>query len=406
MHSREEARVTLSIDSAAFLVPIGCLVIAMRWFPPNAARVFHLVISVGFWVELLPGPRSTIAGVVFVLLPVTLQKLFAGRRNAAAFVILLQVGVFLWVQKYATLIPDLANVSWLSHFVAIVGVSYILFRQIDWVLWTDANPSEETTLVEYLNYTISLFTILAGPIARFDDFRADFLRTDIALSRHVFLWSCNRIVNGFIKIALLAPWLFQVSSVEFVSGNDYSLGSRLVSFYAYPFFIYFNFAGYCDVVIGLARLARLELPENFDRPFWSTNVQEFWQRWHMTFSTWIRDFVFYPLLKGIRTHARRVPAAIAMVVSLFLSFILVGLWHGPTLGYLVFGVLHGVAVVAIIPYGKLLRRMLSERGLERYRTHPAVRFLRVALCFHFLCATIALFERTPEQALSVMPVPW
>jgi D-alanyl-lipoteichoic acid acyltransferase DltB (MBOAT superfamily) len=94
-----------------------------------------------------------------------------------------------------------------------------------------------------------------------------------------------------------------------------------------------------------------------------------------------------------------------MMISLFLSFILVGLWHGPTIGYLLFGLLHGVAVVAVAPYEKLLRRVLSERQMELYLTNPGARFLRVAICFHFLCATIALFERSPEQALALMPLP-
>ena len=395
----------LSIDSATFLIATACLVGIMRWLPRNPASLWHLAISVGVWASLLDGTRSAIVGVVFVLLPFGLLKLSAGRRYTAAFVIVVQLGLFLWVRGYPSLIPALASLDWVEHSIAVVGISYILFRQIDWTLWTDANRSEETSLVEYLNFTMSLFTILAGPIARFDSFRGDFLRANAGMNRKGFLSICNRIVNGYVKVVLLAPLLSQISSLEFVAGNDYSLPSRLISFYAYPFFIYLNFAGYCDVVIGLAKLAKFDLPENFNRPFLSTNVQEFWQRWHISFSTWIRDYVFYPLLKGMRTHVPRIPARIAMVGSLFFSFILVGLWHGPTIGYLIFGVLHGIAVVAVAPYEKLLSGIFGERGMNLYLTNPVVRFLRVLVCFHFLCATIALFERTPEQALALMPFP-
>lgn len=393
----------LSIDSATFLIAVTCLVAIMRWLPKGPASLLHLAISMGVWTWLLPDTRSLVVAIVFVLLPFGLSKLTAGRRYTAAFIIFVQVGLFLWVREYPSLIPALASLAWLDLSIAIVGISYILFRQIDWTLQADANPNEKSSLVEYLNFTLSLFTILAGPIARFDDFRTDFLQADAAMDRKRFLSICNRIVNGYVKVALLAPLLAHISSFSFVDSNEYSLPARLISFYGYPFFIYLNFAGYCDVVIGLAKLAKFDLPENFNRPFLSTNVQEFWQRWHISFSTWIRDYVFYPLLKGMRTHVPHLPARVAMMLSLFLSFILVGLWHGPTISYLIFGLLHGIAVAVVAPYDRLLHRILSERGMDLYLTHPASRCLRVLVCFHFLCATIALFERTPEQALALMP---
>ena len=390
----------LSIDSATFLIAVTSLVGVMRWLPKASARWLHLGISVGVWGSLLPGTESVLVSVLFVFLPFVLRKLGGRFRYTTAVIVSVQVGFFLWVREYASLVPALASLRWVDHPFAVVGISYILFRQIDWALWADANPDEKISLVDYLNFTMSLFTILAGPIARFDRFQVDFLSSDGAIEdRRVVLASLNRVANGYIKVVLLAPLLSDISSVDFVDSHDYSLASRFLSFYAYPFFIYLNFAGYCDVVIGLAKLGRFELPENFDRPFLSTNVQEFWQRWHITFSTWIRDYVFYPMLKGMRTYL----PGIAITVSLFASFVLVGLWHGPTVGYLVFGLLHGVAVAAVGPYDRLLRRALSQRAMNAYLSQPVARVLRVTVCFHFLCATIALFGRTPEEALALMP---
>jgi alginate O-acetyltransferase complex protein AlgI len=120
---------------------------------------------------------------------------------------------------------------------------------------------------------------------------------------------------------------------------------------AYTLQIYYDFAGYTDIAIGLGSIVGITLPENFKYPYVAQSVAEFWRRWHITLSTWFREYVFYPLER----HRLRMAG---QQINLVLVFLLVGLWHGPTLNYLLWGALHGLAIaLESVDAGKWLKRL-------------------------------------------------
>ena len=127
----------------------------------------------------------------------------------------------------------------------------------------------------------------------------------------------------------------------------------------YPVYVYFNFSGYMDLVIGVARFLRLELPENFNRPFSSCSFLEFWSRWHMTLSSWMKTYVYTPLLKAMMERFQS-PAIEPFlgVFAFFVTFFLVGAWHGQTSEFLFFGVLLGLG----ISLNKLYQILLAKRS--------------------------------------------
>lgn len=140
-------------------------------------------------------------------------------------------------------------------------------------------------------------------------------------------------------------------------------------FSVYPFYIFANFSGYTDVVIGAARLSGLRLPENFNRPFSAASFIEFWNRWHMTLSNWLRVYVYNPLLM---TLMRRFPApeyaSWLTVLCFFVTFFLVGAWHGQTSEFLFYGVLQGGGVAV----NKLWQLQMAQRlGRKPYRALSA-----------------------------------
>jgi D-alanyl-lipoteichoic acid acyltransferase DltB (MBOAT superfamily) len=157
-------------------------------------------------------------------------------------------------------------------------------------------------------------------------------------------------VRGFFKVSVLAMIMNNLRHLAFNHLNpSLPLSTRtlfgLQLAIAYPLFLYCNFSGYIDIVIGLARLMRLRLPENFNRPFSSTSFIEFWNRWHITLSAWLKNYVYNPLLWKLML--RGWPEAIEPflgVFSFFVTFFLVGLWHGRTSEFLFFGVLQGSGV--------------------------------------------------------------
>jgi len=161
------------------------------------------------------------------------------------------------------------------------------------------------------------------------------------------------------------------------------------------------------VVIGLGRLGNFHIPENFDRPFLATNIQEFWQRWHMTFSSWIRVQVFFPLVRSLRTGRVRLPGPLAMSIAVIVTFVLVGAWHGPSTGFLIFGLLHALAALAVAPYAWLLDKLLGEEGKLRYEQSPPLRAVRISLCYGYLALSMLFFERDPSEVRALLEyAPW
>lgn len=155
-----------------------------------------------------------------------------------------------------------------------------------------------------------------------------------------------KLALGFFKKTILADALSPIVDQVFATPGDYNSLSMLVAVYVFSFQIYCDFSGYSDIAIGIARVMGYHLPENFERPFFSTSIGEFWRRWHISFSSWLRDYVYIPL-GGSRVSVWRAYS------NLFATMIVSGLWHGADWNYLVWGGIHG----GFMALERLLSRM-------------------------------------------------
>ena len=134
---------------------------------------------------------------------------------------------------------------------------------------------------------------------------------------------------------------------------------------AYPLFLYANFSGYIDIVIALARLMRLRLPENFDRPFSASSVLDFWNRWHMTLSNWLKTYLYNPLLLALmRRISSTAMDPLLGVLCFFVTFFLIGVWHGRTSEFIMFGVLTGGGMSINKLWQLWLMRRLGRKGYK------------------------------------------
>jgi D-alanyl-lipoteichoic acid acyltransferase DltB (MBOAT superfamily) len=149
----------------------------------------------------------------------------------------------------------------------------------------------------------------------------------------------------------------------------YSSGEVLVASYGYAFQLYYDFSGYTDIAIGAALLLGMKLPKNFDRPYTAENISEFWRRWHITFSNWLRDYLYFSL-PGARSSW-------APYLNLIITMVLGGLWHGASWTFVVWGLLHGVGQA-------IYRGFRAWRGDKKRWEHPVGRALRVLVTFHFV----------------------
>jgi alginate O-acetyltransferase complex protein AlgI len=170
----------------------------------------------------------------------------------------------------------------------------------------------------------------------------------------------------------------------------------------YPFFLYSNFSGYIDIVIALARLMRVRLPENFDRPFSASSFLDFWNRWHITLSSWLKTYVYNPLLIALM---RRVPShavePLLGVVAFFVTFFLVGVWHGRTSEYVVFGALQGGGVALNKLWQVGLTWAMGRKGYKELAKNPVYIAFGRGMTFSWFAFTLLWFWANWKEINSV-----
>lgn len=318
----------------------------------------------------------------------------------------LLTGTFVFLKKYTALELVLPS-GWLNHPISIVGLSYMLFRQIHFVVDSAQGQIEAPTLWTYLNYQTNFTTLLAGPIQRYQDFAREWDRSaPMDLDARERLLVYQRIFLGVIKVVIFATACTAIYEASYaallrVLGDGAQGGTSrlylarqfLAMFYAYPAFVYFNFSGYCDIVIGAAALLGMRLPENFDRPYVSRNMIDFWTRQHMTLSFWIRDYLFTPMYKFI-VERRATLAQPAAYGCYFVAFLLAGIWHGSTMNFVVFGLLHGFGVSVTKIWEASIIRRSGRKGLKKYLQVEWIRWAAIVVTLHFVCFAFIFF--TPD----------
>ncbi len=273
----------------------------------------------------------------------------------------------------------------LAHGLNLIGLSFIFFRQIHYVVDVKQGEIKELTLWGYLAFQLNPFTLLAGPIQRYQRFHEDWQtllpqHPDAHALRMTFL----RILVGVIKVSFIADWCLQFATAPPEAAGP--IGQRLILFYFYPAYVYFNFAGYCDIVIAAASLVGIRVPENFDKPYLARNMIDFWTRWHRTLTFWIRDYIFTPLYMAIaRRRADWAPHLV--FVCYFVALFLAGVWHGATWNFVVFGVLNGIGVAAAKVWENVIVARSGRSGLRAYLANTPIRAIATIGTIHFVCLT-------------------
>ena len=302
---------------------------------------------------------------------------------------------YIWLKKY-TFLPE---ASFIRFPYLTLGLSYIFFRVLHLLIEAgDRSERPRIGLGAYLLYTLNFTTFVAGPIQRYDDFARDqFAEDPISLGPRVIGRQIERIIRGFFKVNVLAM-LFNMVYVDALAQMSQPLSAPLKMYAAcrltvcYPLFLYANFSGYIDIVIALARLMRVRLPENFDRPFSASCVLDFWTRWHITLSNWLKTYVYNPLLVALM---RRLPSPSLEpalgVVCFFITFFLIGIWHGRTSEFIVFGVLTGGGISINKLWQLALTRAIGRKRYKELAKNVSYRAFGRGLNFTWFAFTLFWF---------------
>jgi D-alanyl-lipoteichoic acid acyltransferase DltB (MBOAT superfamily) len=155
------------------------------------------------------------------------------------------------------------------------------------------------------------------------------------------------------------------------------------------------------MAIGVAGILGIEVAENFDRPFMKRNLQEFWTHWHMTLSAWIRDILFTPLSKAMMRRFGPKAANHVIAASIFLSFLVVGIWHGTGLHFLIFGALQGIGLVTVHYYTVWLKKKLGRDGFAAYRKNRWISTTATIVTFTYFSLTLFVFANTWPEMLAI-----
>lgn len=300
---------------------------------------------------------------------------------------------FVWLKRYL-FVP---RALWLEPGYLLVGLSYVFFRVMHLAIdgWEEL-PTGPRGFLSYLNYALNFTSLVSGPIQRYCDYKEQEARgTRPGLSE--LTAAGQRIVLGFFKVYAASSFL---ASIHHAVIADYAAatggwlkaveGAAVVGLY--PVYLYFNFSGYTDFVIGVARLFSIDLPENFDKPFTSANFITFWGRWHITLSSWLKSYIYSPSLIAMmrRIQSRAIEPFLA-VISYFITFFLVGLWHGQTSEFVFFGFLQGGGVAANKLYQITMTRVLGRKGYGQLSKNALYASFCRALTFTWFAFTLLWF---------------
>jgi alginate O-acetyltransferase complex protein AlgI len=335
-----------SVEFAVFFPPV----LALSWLlmgRPLVWKLFLLAASAVFYLAASPVYALLLAGVVLVnqagATLVDRTESPRGRRRIVAATVAVDLGILGVFKYYGFFAGDVSRVLDaiglglplpLLNLALPVGLSFFTFQAISYVVDVHRGLCERAPTLDVAVYLWFFPHLVAGPIVRAREFLPQLARPrdrgDVAVGAGVLL-----IGLGLVKKVVIADFLARaVVDPVFAVPEAYGAPDAWLAIYSYAAQIYCDFSGYTDIAIGLALLMGIVFPPNFNSPYSATSLREFWRRWHMTLSRYLRDFLYIPLggNRGGRWRTAR---------NLMLTMLLGGLWHGAAWGFVLWGALHG-----------------------------------------------------------------
>ncbi|MEQ2026097.1 MBOAT family O-acyltransferase [Xenorhabdus szentirmaii] len=274
-----------------------------------------------------------------------------------------------------------------------LGLSFYAFHSISYVVSVCKKELPPASLPDVILYLCFFPSIVAGPINRAKDFLPQ-----IQASSRIMLEP----LKALFLISLAITKLFLLSSTlsenlvdpVFEDPSNHHAGQILVAIYAYAWNIYFNFSGYTDLVTGIALLLGFRVPQNFNAPYLAENLQVFWRRWHISLSTFIRDYVYIPLGGNKKGIFRK-------NLNMFSAMVISGLWHGAGLSFILWGAIHGLGL--ILQNIKSALFPAEKKHNTSQAKNPVSLFLSRVVTFHFVCFAWVFFRSpTFNDAIAVL----
>lgn len=270
-------------------------------------------------------------------------------------------------------------------FLGFVGISYISFRVWQLLIEIHDGHVERLHVLDVLYFITFFPTVSSGPIDRYRRFE-----DDLAQKLLPSQYASNYLIPGLKKLLWGIAYKFGAASAIQLFIMDklpetITLGSTVIYMYAYTLYLFFDFAGYSHFAISTSYLLGIRAPENFNKPFLACNMKEFWDRWHISLSKWFGDYIFSRFVLNTLRNGTFKSKKVATRCGYMITMLLMGLWHGAHLFYLVYGLYQGLALVATDFY-------LKSKIYRNFKKSKLYKPVSRIICFHVICFGMLLFS--------------
>lgn len=336
-----------------------------------------------------------------------------------AFILIFFISIFLYLKQY----PLFTGLPPLTFPYVSLGLSYMFFKLVQ--LFVDSYQKgikQSIKVIDYLNFLLFFPSYSSGPITRWEEFFV-YLDSPLILTKQEVIQSFSRIATGCILVAFVSTQLYAIfeflethritDSFIFLPLSElpqsitvtpaellpYPVLKYAIQASIYTLYLFFNFSGYMHIAIGLGMLLGFRLPENFNHPFQSKNLLEFWGRWHMSLSNWFKFYLFNPILKNliIHNHSHKYPDLLFECMALFITFLTMGIWHGTTSMFILYGIILGCGVIIVKIYQFQLKKLIGNDNYKELRSNQIYQLLGQSLTFtYFTIAIICIWADKTE----------
>lgn len=384
-----------SIPFALLFIPFLAVYTILRNYSRTAMMMYVICFGLFFAYK--------VNGTMMWLLPLTAcinyaitqeMRLHEGkaRKCLLTLVICIDLALLCYFKYTNFIIGDVLNAMLSTNFslyaIALpVGISFYTFQAISYAVDTYKRKFDmEVTLLEYCFYLTFFPLLLAGPITRAKNLIPRLKRNQQASSRMLWL-GLFLIMLGLVKKNMLSDYIAQFNNWVFDAPQTFSGFENVAALFGYPVQIFLDFSGYSDMSIGVAAILGFYLPDNFNFPYRSLSVTEFWRRWHISLSFWFRDYLYIPL-GGNRKGTLR------MYLNNFLTMLVAGLWHGSSWMFVIWGALHG--------FGLVVHKFFSRQLGIKIPSTKAGNFLSWFITYLYVCFAWSFFRATDLGKLGDM----
>ncbi len=355
------------IFTSYWFVVFAAIFFPLYWLiPSRPVRLGLLLVACAIFHTRFAGAAGVLPIVVLAV-----ATYFAGRSGRGSWCLavivlcVLALGFYKYTDFFARSILGWINPQWATAAGAALkdalpaapplAISFFTFEFVHYLYDVRKGRMRITSPVDFTLFTVFFPSLVAGPIKRCGDFIPALHRGVSSVSVNDVALGLARVALGYFKKVGISDNLAAYVNYHVPRFHEMPLGTRWMVFAAIAFRILLDFSGYSDIAIGLARMMGITLPENFRWPYLAQSIQEFWQRWHISLSTWIRDYLYIPL-GGSRLGVTR------KIINGFIVFALCGLWHGAAWNFIVWGVFHGAGLAICGNYRAFLGRPGAALG--------------------------------------------